>query len=135
MAAGEADDALHVDEVIDSATIDRSDEVAGLEARHGGRAARLDRGDPRHRDLLAEHHEDGGKKHDREDEIGERTGDHDGSAATDRLAEEALLALLFAHGGERVGVRHARLVLVAEELDVAAERNRGDLPPRAPADR
>src|SRR3982750_3475273 len=37
------------------------------------------------------------------------------------------------HLADGVGVRHARGVLVAEELHVAAERNRRDLPARAVA--
>ncbi len=97
MSAREADDALHVDEVVDLAAVDRGDQVSGLEAGGGGGAVGLDRGHPRDRDLLAENHENAGEKDDRENEIGQRAGHHDGRAAADRLAEEAMLALLLGH--------------------------------------
>ncbi len=54
-----------------------------------------------------------------------------GGALADRLVVEAAVALLGRHGGERLRRRRRRLAVVAEELDVAAERNRGDLPARA----
>ena len=133
MPAGKADDALHVDEIIDAATIDRGHEIAGLKSGRCGGAVRLDRGYPRDHRRLAEHHENAGKNNDGENEIGERTGDDDRRPTADRLAEEALLALLLGHRRQDRGVGHARFVVVAEELDVAPERNEGNLPSGAVA--
>src|SRR5215510_16104708 len=96
-------------------------------------AVGIDRVDPRRGDRLAEDHEHGGEDHDRQQEIGERTGGHDGNPLADRLVKEAAPLLLGGHGRNGGLVGRAGGVLVAEELDVAAERNGGDLPARAMA--
>ena len=72
------------------AAVDREHDVAGLEARRGGRAVGLHRVDPRGRGLLAVEREDRGKNHDRQNEIRDRAGGHDGRAAAHRLMKEAL---------------------------------------------
>jgi hypothetical protein len=46
---------------------------------------------------------------------------------------ETVGALLFGHAGERFGRRSGGLALVAEELDIAAERDGRNLPPCAVA--
>ena len=66
-------------------------------------------------------------------EIGERTGNHDRRPPADRLAEEAVPALLLGHRGQDRGVGYARFVVIAEEFDVASERNEGNLPSGAVA--
>ena len=109
-------------------------EVAGLEA--GGRrgAVRLHGIDARGawsacRQIMKMR----GKDHDRQDEIGDRPGRHDRGARADRLVEEADLALRLGHAGDGRLVGHARGVVVAEELHVAAERDGGELPAGAVA--
>ena len=83
--------------------------------------------------LLAVEGEHGREDHDRQDEVRDRPGRDDRGALADRLEEEALAPLRLAHVADRFLIRHARGVLVAEELDVAAERDGRDLPARAVA--
>src|ERR1019366_6851748 len=45
----------------------------------------------------------------------------------------AVLLLSFVHGGGSLVVGHARRIVVAKELHIAAERNRGDFPAGAVA--
>ena len=113
--------------------IDRGHDVAGLEAGRVGGTARLDLVDARGRARLAEEREQAGEDHDRQQEIGDRTGRHDRRARSDLLVMETARALFRGHVGERFGRRRRGLALVAEELDIAAERDRRNLPAGAVA--
>ena len=53
--------------------------------------------------------------------------------AGDRLVDEAVLLFGLGHGRGGLMIGHARGVVVAEELHIAAERHRGDFPARAVA--
>ena len=129
-----ADDALHVGKTLDMTAIDRHDQVAGLEAGGGGGTVRLHRIDPRAHRLLAVKHEDTGENHDRQYEIRNRSGDDDGRPLGHGLKHEALRPLARIQGGGVCGaVGRAGDVVVAEKLDKAAERDRGNLPARAVA--
>src|SRR5690242_16200183 len=128
LAGADADDALHVAEAVDLAAVDRQHEVAGLKAGRRRRAVGLYGIDPGGGGLLADRHEDGGEDDDGEDEIGERSGHHHGRARGDFLAGKGQLALDLRHAGDRLRVRRARLVVVAEELHIAAERDGRELP-------
>ena len=77
---------------------------------------------------------DAGEDDDGEEEVGDRPGCHDGGALPDRLIMEALTArsaALIDVSVSSSGV--ARRVTVAEELDVAAQRNSGQAPAGAVA--
>ena len=52
----------------------------------------------------------------------------DGGALSDRLVEEALLALFRGHAGDGGWIRHAGRVFIPKKFYVAAERNGGELP-------
>src|SRR5450631_2547527 len=133
LAGANADDALHVGEASDLGVIDRRYDVADLKARHRGGTARLDLIDARRRARLAEEGEQAGKDHDGENEIGNRTSGHDRRPRSNLLVVKTALALFLGHAGERLGRRRRGLALIAEEFDVAAERNRRNLPARAMA--
>ena len=128
-----ADDALHVGEASDRVAVDCRHDVADLKAGRRRGTPRLHFIDARRRARLAEKREQTGKDHDRQNEIGDRTGGHDRRARSDFLVVEAARALFFGHAGERFGRRRRGLALVAEELDVATERDRRNLPARAVA--
>ena len=98
-----------------------------------GGAAGFDLVDARGRARLAEEREQAGEDHDRQHEIGDRTGGHDGRARSDLLVVETAGALFLGHAGERFGRRRRGLALVAEELHIAAERDRRNLPAGAMA--
>src|ERR1700730_2530545 len=133
LAGANADNALHVGEASDLAVIDRRDDIADLKARRSRSTARLDLIDARRRARLAEEREQAGEDHDRQNEVGNRARGHDRRARSDLLVVETALALFLGHVGERVRRRRRGLGLVAEELDIAAERNRRNLPARAMA--
>src|SRR6201999_2101656 len=69
-AGADADDALHVGEVVHLLAVDGGDEIARLEAGGLGGTVRLDRVDAGAGRLLADRHEDDGEDDDGEDEIG-----------------------------------------------------------------
>src|SRR5580704_5341920 len=133
LAGAVADHALHVGEVADGAAVDRHHQVARLKSGRGGGAVRLHRIHTGGHGLLAVKHEDAGKDHYGQKEIGHRSGHHDGRAFGHRLEHETLRFLAFIHGGQALGVRHARGILIAEEFYIAAERDGGDFPARAVA--
>src|SRR4051794_32391746 len=100
LAAGFArDDALHRIKTIDGFAVDGSDDIARLKAGCSRGAVFLHHVDPCRRAWLAEDHENGGKDHDRQNEIGNRTGSDNRGARTDLLVMEALAALLRGHRG------------------------------------
>ena len=82
---------------------------------------------------LPKKREQAGEDHDRQDEIGDRAGGDDRGARTDLLVMEAAGVLFRGHAGERLGRRRRGLAIVAEELHIAAERDRRDLPAGAMA--
>ena len=133
LAGALADDALHVGEVADGAAVDRHHQVTGLKTGSGSGAIRLHRVHAGGHGLLAVKHEDAGKNHYGQKEIGHRPGHHDGRALGHRLKHKTLRFLAFIHGSKALGVRHAGGIFVAEEFHVAAERDGGDFPPRAVA--
>src|SRR5437879_7287474 len=131
VAGTDADEALHVGEAADLLAVDGGDDVADLKARPLGGAAGFDLVDARRRARLAEEGEQTGEDDDRQNEIRDRTGGNDGRARADFLVMEAARPLLLSHAGERFGRGRRRgLRFVAEELHIAAERDRGDLPAR-----
>jgi hypothetical protein len=65
---------------------------------------------------------------DGQDEIGDRAGGDDGRTRSHPLVVEAAGALFRGHVGERFGRGRRGLGVVAEELHIAAERHRRDLP-------
>jgi hypothetical protein len=76
-------------------------------------------------------HDEAGEDDDRQKEVEERPGEHGQHPPADGGAVEGVARSSGAHLLERLGVGAARGVAVAEELDVAAERQRRDLPERA----
>src|SRR5690606_14063995 len=72
----------------------------------------------------------GCKDHDSEKEVRDRPSRYDRRALADGFIEKALPALLLAHLRNRVLVRDARGIVVAEEFDVAAQRNCREFPTR-----
>ena len=113
--------------------VDRDDQIAGLESGGGGGTVGLHRVHPRAHRLLAVQHEDRRENDDGQNEIRHRPGHDYGRALEHRLEEKAVLAFAFVHGLQARSVRGAAGILVAEEFDVAAERNGGDFPARAVA--
>jgi len=74
-----------------------------------------------------ERREEDCEDHDREEEIGHRSGQHDQEALPHRFQVEASRAQLL---GDAVLVgRDAGGILIADELDESAERQPADLPP------
>ncbi|MGY4294725.1 hypothetical protein ACVWXN_002820 [Bradyrhizobium sp. i1.4.4] len=126
-------DSLHVGKALDRLAVDLHDDVADLEAGRGRSAVGDDAVDAGDRARLAVIERHGGEDQCAQDEIGDRSGRNDGGARADLLVMEAAGALLGRHGRERLGRRGRSLALVAEELDVAAERDRRDLPAGAMA--
>ena len=108
----------------------RHEQVARQDARLGGGAVFLDLGDDRIGDRLAVDRKKHGEDRDREDEIGDRAGGDGGSALPQLGAEKGAIAVFGGILLEATVVRNARRILVAEELDVAAERNGANLPAR-----
>src|ERR1039458_9927604 len=99
LAGADADDALHVGEIVDFLAIDRHHQVARHEAgglRGAGRLHRIDAGAG---GLLADDHEDAGENRDRQDEIRDWSGRHHGGTRADRLVDKADLSLGLVHGG------------------------------------
>ena len=72
-----------------------------------------------------------GENGDRQDEIGDRPGRDDRRAGADALAGKRMCPLRRIHCLDFSAIGNARLVLVAEELDVAAERDQRQPPARA----
>ncbi len=125
-AAG--DDAVHRVEIGDRLAVDALDQVAGLEAGLRRRAVRIDRRDPGGQLEAASEPDRAGKQQDREDEVRHRPGDDDRRALGDRLGREADRPLVRGHLRDGVRIGDAGAVGVAVELDVAAERDRAELP-------
>src|SRR4051794_15317971 len=128
-----ADDPLHVGEARDRTAVDGEDEVAGLESGTLGGAADLNHVDARGEDLAPVHVGDAGEDRDREQEIRDRARRDDQGSLENGLVVEADGAFGRAHLGQARRIRHARAVDVAGELDVAAERDRRELPAGAVA--
>src|SRR5262249_11138825 len=63
----------------------------------------------------------------------DRTSDYNGRPCPQPLMNEAVAALLFAHGGKRRRIGNARGVFVAEEFYVTAQWNGGYFPAGAVA--
>ena len=133
LAGAGAHDLLHIGEALDRSSVDRKDQVAGLEAGRLGGAARLNGVDPGRHIRLAKDHEECSENSYGQYEICRRAGHDDGRSASDRLMNEAVLALLRAHGSNRRLVGNARRIIVAEEFYVAAKWNGAQLPSRVMA--
>ena len=131
VAGTDADDALHVGETLDFLAIDRGYQVAGLESGGLRRAGRLHRVDPCARGLLADCHENGSKNRDRQHEIRDRTGSDYSCARAHRLKHETVFPIGMPTSTPRQPVRHACRIVVAKELHIAAERDRGNFPARS----
>ena len=86
------DDALEIGEIVDRRPVDRLDDVAGLEAGGGGGGSGNDAIDARSQVLLAVEAENGRENDDRQKEIGDRAGGHDGGTLGDVLAGEKVRA-------------------------------------------
>ncbi len=124
LAGANADRALHLGEASDPLAIDGGHDVAGLEAGPFRSTAGLDLVDARGGAGLAEESEQAGEDHDREQEVGDRAGRHDRRARSNLLVMKTARALFRGHLGERLGRRRGGFALVAEELHIAAERDR-----------
>ena len=74
---------------VDRIPVDRLHQVAGLEAGGRGRAARLDPPDARHMFNPAEGHEHAGENDKGQNEIGDRSREHDRGAVPQRLTRRA----------------------------------------------
>ena len=133
LAGSNADDPLHIGETADRFAIDRRYDVSHLKAGFRRGTVRLHLIDARRRARLAEEREQAGEDHDCQKEIGNRTGGHDRRTRSDLLAVETAGALFFGHAGEHFGRWRRGLAVVAEELDIAAERDGRNLPPCAMA--
>ena len=123
--------ALDLLEALDRLVVDDGDAVVDLEAGLGGGAIGFHVADYRRGIWLA-----GGNEHRREDDDGEqkvrhRTGDDDRGPMGQWLVLEALPSFLLGHFGLAVG--RARDTAIAEELDVAAERDPAHFPAGAGA--
>ena len=80
LVGARADDALHLTEALDGLPVDADHPVARQETGALGGAARIDDIDLGCGDALAEQGENRRKDHDRQDEIGDRTGGDHGRA-------------------------------------------------------
>ncbi len=118
------DDALHVGETSDLGAIDRGYDISHLKSGCRRGTARLHLIDACRRARFAKKGEQAGEDHDGQNEIGDWTGGHDRRPRSDFLMMETARTLLLGHAGERFGRRRRGLAVVAEELHVAAERNR-----------
>src|SRR5262249_20191276 len=128
LARAGADDLLHVWEALDRSPVDGENQVARLKSGRLRSTAGLDRVDAGRCARLAKNHEESGKNHDGEWEIGPRPRHHDRRPAGHRLMNKAVSALFIGHGGKRSRIRDTGRVLVTEEFHVAAEWNGGELP-------
>jgi hypothetical protein len=99
---------LHVREGLDSLAVDGKDQIPGLEAGLLGGAAGPDRLDPGLQDLAAAEIVEACEDGDRQNEVRDRPGRHDGGALGDVLVGEAHGALGRRHLVELGGIRHAR---------------------------
>ncbi|GCC46231.1 hypothetical protein chiPu_0030606, partial [Chiloscyllium punctatum] len=124
-------DPLHVSEALDGATVDIHDDVANLEAGIRGNALGNQTVNPGDRAGLAVVQRHARENQGAENEVCDRSGCNDRGALADRFVVEAAFTLFRRHGVERLRRRRRRLAVVTEELDVAAERNRRNLPARA----
>src|SRR5258707_6872514 len=132
-AGANADNPLHIGETPDRSAVDCRYDVTDLKAGSRGCTPRLHLIDTRRRAWFAKEREQAGEDHDCQKEVGDWTGGHDRRTLTDFLVVETAGALFFGHAGEHFGRWRRGLAIVAEELDIAAERDGGDLPPRAMA--
>src|SRR6476620_6985838 len=132
-AGANADDPLHVGETSDLPAVDRRHHVTNLKAGCRGGAPYLHLINACRRARLAEKREQAGEDHDCQKEIRDRTGGYDRRTRTDLLVVETAGALFFGHAGEHFGRWRRGLAIVAEELDIAAERDGRNLPPCAMA--
>src|ERR1700730_6692331 len=124
----EAYDLLHVLEALDVAAVDADDQIAGMDAARLGRAAGLHLADFGRGEGLAIGHEQQGQHDNRKHEIGDRTAGDDRGALAKPLAVEGHRPFgrteLAQPGDRQAGAG----IGVAEHLDVAAERDRAELP-------
>ncbi len=132
VAGGARDGALHVGEVANRAAVDRQHHVAGLEAGALGRAAGLHRRDPG-RHLVAAGGVDARRRPRWRGGSSRSAPPPRWRPLPDVLGVEADRVVGRIHARHRVRIRHAGAVHVADELDVAAERDRRDLPAGAAA--
>ncbi len=131
LAGSAADDALHVRETLNLGSIDPGHHVADLKTGRGRGAVCLDLVDPSRRARLAEEREHESEDHDRKKKIGDRARGDDCGARSDLLVMETQGAFLGRHVLQHLGRRRRGLGIVAEELHIAAQGNRGNLPARA----
>ena len=87
-AGADADNPLHVGEVFDRLAVDRGHDVADLEAGRCRCTSYFDLVDSRRHVRFAEKGEQAGEDHDRQNEIGDRTGGDDRRARSDFLVME-----------------------------------------------
>src|SRR5690606_351739 len=133
----EEDGALYLAIALHFLAIDRNYAVADAEA---GVARRRILGEPRDdaflgritRYRLAIGEVEGGEDGDRDEQVGHRSRQHDQRALPQGLGLEGLRPLMLGQS-EPLGARLACRIHVPGELDVAAERDGGKLPARAPA--
>src|SRR5262245_55309678 len=123
LVGAHGDDALHLAEAFDLLAVDADDKVARLETCPFRRASGIHAIDLGRCDALAEEREDRGEDRDGENKIGNGACGDNGSAYRQGLRLETAFALLGRQLIERF-VTRACGVLVIDELNVAAERNR-----------
>ena len=113
-------------ETVDRLAIDGFDQVSGPETGRGRRAVQFDPPDAGRVLDPAEGHEHPGEDHERQDEIGDRPGQHDRRPVEQRLPGQR-------QGGidgwvGRRGAFNAGDIGVAVKLDISAERKRAHAP-------
>ena len=124
-------DFLHSAEARNRSAVDRQDEVARLEPGSLAGAAGNQGPNARREDRAAVEGENARENRNRQDEIGEWTGEDDGRSLPDRLSGEGHRTLGLRHVCDAFGVRHARAIRIAMKLDVTAERDCRNAPARA----
>ena len=129
--AAERDMARRADRVITCSRYMRS-HVADVFGIRPAKVTAMQNGiDPRDLGRLAVIERHSRKYQGRQNEIGNRTGGNDRSTRAHALVVEGAATLFGGQVGERLGRRRRGLGVIAQELHVATERHRGDLPARA----
>src|SRR6185369_2732779 len=130
VAGAHADGALQIGKVADRRAVDRLHDVAGLQPGRRRGAAFDDRVDPGGHHVAAENAENGREDGYRENEIRNRASGDDGRTFGNVLSGKRATLVLRRHLRQRIAIGAAHLVIVAQEADVAAERDQRQPPPR-----
>ena len=124
----EAHHLLYILEAMDVAAVDADDQIARMDAAGLGRAGRLYLADFSRGEGLPIGHEQQGQDDPGKNKIRDRTTGHDRGALAEPLAMEGHRPFGGAEPGQPGNRQAGAGIGVAEHLDVAAERDRAELP-------